>query len=464
MKRQGVVLFTVVRVLADIGMLSLAFFLAYILRLSTTYPPLLNPPLFRQYQGMLWIHVLTLLAAFWLSRLYHYKAGTSRFDKFYSIFVAVSIGTVMAMAFTSFVYKNELDYPRLMVVYAWLLSVVAVSLKHKIIESAAAMRRARLPQNLLIVGAGDVGRMILQNAQQSPHLGYHVVGFVDDTPGRKESGGLPVLGPTQQLRAIIQEQGVEHVIIALPDASHDQLLEIISQCESAKVTIKVYPDLFQIMASEVSIDDLNGLPLLTIRDVALRGWRLTLKRAMDLVGSALTLVFASPIMMLIALLIKLDSPGPVFYAQERMGLDAKPFMIIKFRSMRVDAEERSGPVWTTQNDPRRTRLGAFLRRLNLDELPQFINVLIGDMSLVGPRPERPFFVEQFKQVIPRYMERHKEKAGLTGWAQVNGLRGDTSIVDRTKYDLWYIENWSLLLDIKIIFLTIFRWPTDKNAY
>ena len=186
------------------------------------------------------------------------------------------------------------------------------------------------------------------------------------------------------------------------------------------------------MASEVSIGDLGGLPLLTVRDMALRGWRLTVKRVVDLVGGAVGLVFLSPMMVLLAVLIKLESDGPVFYTQERMGLDGNRFMMLKFRSMRADAESQSGPVWATSNDSRRTRMGAVLRSLSIDELPQLINVLVGEMSLVGPRPERPVFVEQFKETIPRYMDRHREKAGMTGWAQVNGLRGDTSIIERTK--------------------------------
>ena len=193
--------------------------------------------------------------------------------------------------------------------------------------------------------------------------------------------------------------------------------------------------------------------MVTVRDVALRGWRLTLKRIFDVIFAAFVLIVTSPAVLFTAILIKFDSPGPVFYTQVRMGLDARPFKIIKLRSMRTDAEA-DGPGWTVRGDPRKTRLGALLRRFHIDELPQFINVLVGDMSVVGPRPERPVFVEQFRGLVPRYMERHLEKAGITGWAQVNGLRGDTSIIERTKYDLYYIENWSILLDLKIILRTL----------
>jgi exopolysaccharide biosynthesis polyprenyl glycosylphosphotransferase len=377
---------------------------------------------------------------------------------------AISFGTVASVALTSFVYKNELDYPRAMVVYAWILSIVLVMVGRLFTDWLQGRYRVANPMRVLIVGAGDVGRMILQKITQSPSLGYQAVGFADDTPGRKEVSGLPVLGPTHQLRLLLQEHNVQEVIIGLPEASHEEVLDLISQAEREKATVRVFPDVFQIIASEISIDDLNGLPLLTVRDVALRGWRLVLKRAMDFVVSAITLILLSPFLMVLAFLIKLDSPGSVFYAQERMGLDAKPFQMLKFRSMRKDAEKETGPVWATKDDPRVTRLGAFIRRHSLDELPQFINVLLGDMSLVGPRPERPVFVEQFRQIVPRYMERHKEKAGLTGWAQVNGLRGDTSIVERTKYDLWYIENWSLLLDVKIVLKTVFGLFRDENAY
>ena len=245
-----------------------------------------------------------------------------------------------------------------------------------------------------------------------PGLGYQVMGFVDGG-GLENVMGVPVLGRVGDLPSLIDEHSIDEVILALPEGSHEKILTIISLCERGKVNIKVYPDVFQIMASQVTIGDLGGLPLLTVRDIALRGWKLTLKRAVDLIGSAVGLVVLSPLMMLVAALVKLDSRGPAFYTQVRMGLDAKPFWVIKFRSMRADAESESGPVWATEDDPRRTRLGAFIRRFSIDEWPQFINVFLGEMSLVGPRPERPVFVEQFKRSIPRYMDRHREKAGLT---------------------------------------------------
>jgi len=274
-----------------------------------------------------------------------------------------------------------------------------------------------------------------------------------------------VLGRVEEVGRIAREQKVDEVLVATPTLSHNELIEIVSYCHGAKVGIKVYPDLFQIMASEVSISDLGGLPLITVKDLALKGWNLVLKRALDLAVSMVALILLSPLMLLIALLVKLTSPGgPVFYAQERVGLDGKPFQIIKYRSMRPDAESVSGPVWAKAGDPRTTPIGKWLRRFSLDELPQLINVLVGEMSLVGPRPERPYFVEQFKQRIPRYWERHMEKAGITGWAQVNGLRGNTSIEERTAYDLWYVENWTIWLDLKILLRSIFVVFGDKNAY
>ncbi|KPL17734.1 MAG: hypothetical protein AMJ93_14670 [Anaerolineae bacterium SM23_84] len=464
MQRNTNRLLNLLTALVDAAMITAAFNAAYELRRVTAYPRPLNPRPFGYYSGMLLIHIAILVGTFFFSRLYHFKRGLSSIDKSYSIMSAVSFGTVASIAVTSFVYKNELDYPRAMVIYAWLLTILFVIAGRVFTSFLHTRFRVAHPTRVLIVGGGDVGRMILQKITQSPNLGYDPVGFADDTPGRKEVAGLPVLGHTSHVGVLIRDNDVQEVIVGLPEASHEDILDLLSQCEREKATVRVFPDVFQIIASDISIDDLNGLPLLTIRDVALRGWRLGLKRVMDLIIGTVTLVLISPFLLLAALLIKLDSAGPVFYAQERMGLDARPFQMLKFRSMRPDAEEETGPVWATPDDTRRTRVGALLRRHSLDELPQFINVVLGDMSLVGPRPERPFFVEQFRQIVPRYMERHKEKAGITGWAQVNGLRGDTSIIERTKYDLWYIENWSLLLDIKIIIKTVLGIFRDQNAY
>lgn len=458
-------LFGILLVLFDTLAITLSFSLAYqIRRFIPPDPEYLES--FASYIPLLLVQIISILTVFFFYRLYHLGRAISKVDQFYSIFGGVSVGTMMAIATASFVFKNslfELDYPRAMVIYAWVLDIFLVNLGRMLHQwiRTTIQERGWGRDRVLIVGTGQVAQMILQKIQGSSYLGYETVGLVNGRNGSDDDFGTPVLGSAEKLPELIAKHEINEVIIALPEVEHQELLRIISLCERSRVAIKVYPDLFQIMASQMSIDDLGGLPLISVQDVALRGWNLTLKRALDLAGSALGLVFLSPVMLLIGLLIKLESPGPVFYVQERMGLDSKPFKLIKFRSMRTDAE-RDGPGWTTEDDPRKTRLGTILRKTNVDEFPQLINVLIGEMSLVGPRPERPVWVEQFQQSIPRYMDRHREKAGMTGWAQVNGLRGDTSIWERTKYDLWYIENWSLWLDIKILIRTVLRALSGRS--
>ncbi len=447
----------------DIVMTTLAFLLAYRLRVVTagdSVGPLGN------FLPILPLQVGSVLIVFLMQRLYYRRHNTPYLDEFYALFGAVSIATLMSVAFTSLLFRDQVDYHRWMMIYLWALTLILVTLGRLLVARGFRMLQARGigEDRILLIGTGDVGRMILQRIRHSPNLGYRIVGVVDSNGNTAALDDAPFLGTPADIPQIIEDQRVDEVIVALPEASHQEILGIISMCEREKVGIRVFPDVFQIMANEVSISDFGGLPLLTVRDVALRGWKLALKRMVDIAGACLALLLASPIMMLTALLIKLESPGPVFYVQERMGLDAKPFPMLKFRSMRADAES-NGPGWTVKNDPRRTRFGALIRRISFDELPQFINVLVGDMSLVGPRPERPVYVEQFRQRIPRYMDRHREKAGITGWAQVNGLRGDTSVVERTKYDVWYIENWSLALDFKIIIQTILNAARrNNNAY
>lgn len=460
MKRSPVVL-VLLQVILDIAMASIAFYLAY--RLNLLRDPTVGS--FSQYAAMMVIFVTTLIASLFFSKLYQRRRGRPQFEEFTAVLTSVTLGTLIAVAIISFLFKNTVDYRRPMIVFAWIFSMALIGLGRflHIRLQRSLMRRGVGTSATLLVGTGEVARIVLHKILHAPHLGYQPVGLVDADSGPQMVLGYPVLGKMADLPRVIEEHEVEEVIICLPEAPHDELVRIISLCERERVSIRIYPDVFQIMAREVSISDLAGMPLLTTRDVALRGWHLAVKRAMDIAGSGVTLVVLSPVMMLTALLIKLESPGPVFYVQERMGLDARPFQMIKFRSMRTDAEAR-GPGWTVPGDPRRTRLGAFIRRFSLDELPQLINVLLGEMSLVGPRPERPVYVEQFRQSIPRYMDRHREKAGITGWAQVNGLRGDTSIAERTKYDLWYIENWSLTLDFRILLRTVARVIGDRQAY
>jgi len=434
------VLLGLLTVLLDMIMASVAFYLAYKLRALLPYPTPLHLALFRRYWGQLVIHVFALVSTFFAFKLYHVQRGRSRVDLLYSILSAVSIATVFATALIFLIYRDDGDITRGLIIYNWILAIFSLTLGRILIGYVRRYIQRRSPDRLLLVGTGDIARMILQKTLQSPQLGYQVIGFVDGKD-KGEIAGIPILGSRAELATILSDYDVHEVVITLLDASHDELLDIISTCESAHASVRIFPDLFQIIASELSINDLDGLPLLTVRDATLHGWKLTVKRAMDVVLSGLGLIFLSPFMLLVALAIKLESKGPVFYVQTRVGLDSKPFETLKLRTMRADAEKETGPVWATAD------------------------VLLGDMSLVGPRPERPIFVEQFKQVVPRYMERHKEKAGLTGWAQVNGLRGDTSIVERTKYDLYYIENWSLLFDLKIILRTIFnQFRSDRNAY
>ena len=471
MSRNFRILFALLTVFADALMASLALYVAYELRARIPFPTPLRLGPFRDYLALAAMQVGSLLVTFFVFRLYHLRRGRSRIDLLYAVLSAVSISSLSSTALAYLAYHSERELTRGLLLYSWVLTIPLIALGRVLTSRVQRVVRGRNPDRLLLIGTGDVAHMILQKTLQTPQLGFKVVGFANgpasggDSAPSGDIAGVPILGPMAELPRILRDHDIHQVVIALPQASHEELLDLISVCEDARAEVRIFPDLFQIVASELSIDDLGGLPLLTVRDVALRGWKLSAKRAMDVIVSGIILVSISPLMLLIAILIKLESKGPVFYTQVRVGLDGKPFAMIKFRSMRTDAEKETGPVWATADDPRKTRFGSFLRKTSLDEFPQFINVLLGDMSLVGPRPERPMFVEQFRQVVPRYMERHREKAGITGWAQVNGLRGETSIVERTKYDLYYIENWSLLFDLKIILRTAMNFfRRNGNAY
>jgi exopolysaccharide biosynthesis polyprenyl glycosylphosphotransferase len=420
----------------------------------------------RSYLGMAAIQTVVLPVVFVAHQMYRPRRLISWLDELYGVFTCFSITTVLVMVASAFLWR-DFGPSRLLVAILWFLGVVLIFTARAVVLTTQVWLRSRSSgrDRVLIVGEGDRARLVLQKILQSRRLGYQPVGCLV-APG-SDGGGidLPVLGTTLDLGQVIREHRIDDVIVAMPSLSHEQMVEIVSLCQGERVNIRVYPDLFQMLSSGVETLDLGGLPLLTIRDTALRGGNVVVKRTIDLVGAAVGLVMLSVPLLLIGVLVKLTSPdGPVFHCQERVGLDGRPFQCLKFRSMRPDAEKETGPVWATPDDPRKTRLGAFLRRTSLDELPQLINVLLGEMSLVGPRPERTYFVEQFRRTVPGYWDRHREKGGITGWAQVHGLRGNTSIEERTAYDLWYVENWTPWLDVKIILKTPFAALRDRNAY
>ena len=401
--------------------------------------------------------------------LYRTKRSNSKIDELQHIFIAFSMASLVTVVVNVFLFR-DLAFSRFIMALAWFLAVITIWLARLIQRNVFTyiINSIKVQDKVLIVGTGEMGRAILQKTRQSRHLGYSAVGFVRGvgaSPEVDELDGLPVLGGLSDIGKLAHEYGINDIILAGPALSHEDILGVVDSCSRQRVNIKVFPDVFQIISSEVSIGDLDGLPMVTVKDVALRGWNLAIKRTMDLVVSAAFMVLFSPVMLFIGLLIRATSPKDlVFYIQERVGLDERPFPVIKFRSMKVGAEERTGPVWAVKDDPRRTKLGTFLRRFSLDETPQFINVLLGQMSVVGPRPERPVFVEQFSRSVPHYLERHREKAGLTGWAQINRLRGNVSVEERTAYDLWYVENWTPWLDLKIMLRTVIAIFRDKNAY
>lgn len=445
------------QVLMDILAIGAGFVWIYHWRFDQDIAGRYIPPSAVTGAAMLGLLLLPILIAFRSAHLYELRRAKSPIEQGFKAFSALSVGTMIGVALNTIVLRERFVYSPLILAYGWLAGIVWVNLGRVLYGELLAWlhRRGFDRRRVLIVGAGEVGQMILGQIRRSPRLGYHVVGFLDENqPVGGEVAGVPILAAPQEIDQVLGQQEVDEVIVAM-QAPYQRVLDIVSRCGDFPVEIKVYPDAFQIITrNEVSIGDLNGLPLASVRNPALAGINRVLKRAMDIAISSLVLLCGGPFLLLVALLVKLDSPGPALYIQERVGLDGRPFQVIKFRTMTVGAEDRTGPVWAAPDDPRCTHLGSFLRRFSIDELPQFINVLLGDMSVVGPRPERPVFVEQFSQMVPGYMQRHREKAGITGWAQVNGLRGDSSVEERTNYDLYYVENWSIGFDLRIMLRTV----------
>jgi len=470
LRRYGRVLLALY-VISDATLGIVAFGVAYVLRFSSGLIPITRgfPP-FEQYVAVMPFVAVLVPLAYYFQGVYRLRRGRSRVDDFFLVFIGTVVAVILGIVTTLYVDAYHASpeeqavgaYQVSRIVWALFLVInIALTFGSRELVREVLERRWKAGlglKRILIAGAGDLGRVVAEKILQHGELGYQVIGFVDDRAGGDHLGyrGLPLLGTLSDAPDIIRQERIDHLYVALPLDEHVKMLDLIESTSREVVDVKVVPDLVQFLALRARLEDLDGVPIINIHDVPLQGLNAVIKRIIDLAISGVGLLLLTIPAALIALAIKYTSPGPVFYRQERMGLDGRPFWVYKFRSMRVDAEEVTGPIWAREDDPRCTAVGRFLRHWDLDELPQIWNVLKGDMSIVGPRPERPFFVEQFKHRIPSYMLRHKVKAGITGWAQVNGWRGNTSLEKRIEFDLYYIENWSLSLDFKIMWLTVLR--------
>jgi len=419
----------------------------------------------------LYYRLFPLMAALWplvyyFYGLYQVRRNRSRVEEGLSVLVATGLATLLLAGLATF-YRGT-SYSRAVLVLFFFLDVVFVFAGRTAIRRylEEAWRHGVGVRHVLVVGAGRLGRAVVEKLHEHPEAGLRAIGFVDDAPAKRgtEFLGVPVLGTTAEAARIVDERGADTVFLALPLDAHRTMLAVLQDVGRTIADVRVVPDLLQYITFRAGVEDMDGLPVVHLTQVPLTGWMSLVKRTLDVAISGAALVLLSPLLAAIGAAIRLSDGGPVLYRQRRMGLDGRPFDILKFRSMVVDAEDRSGPTWASEDDARRTRVGAFLRRWSLDELPQLLNVLRGEMSLVGPRPERPEFVREFKDKFPQYMLRHRVRAGITGWAQVHGWRGNTSLSKRIEYDLYYIENWTLALDIKILWMTLRHGFRHDNAY
>ncbi len=350
----------------------------------------------------------------------------------------------------------------------FLTNITAETLERNLIRTVLRSMRAKgyNQKHIILVGYSRAAEGYIDRVLANPEWGYRVRGILDDhKPWGYDYRGIKVIGTMKDLKPILDMNRLDEIAITLSLKEYGGLEQIVAVCEKSGVHTKFIPDYNKVIPTKPYTEDLQGLPVINIRRVPLNDpLNAAMKRAIDIFGAIVALILFSPIMLLTAILIKLTSPGPLIYCQERVGLHNRPFKMYKFRSMEVQAPEKEKSEWTTKRDPRVTPIGRVIRKTSIDEMPQLFNVLFGSMSLVGPRPERPYFVERFKEEIPRYMIKHQVRPGMTGWAQVNGYRGDTSITKRIEHDLYYIENWTLGFDFKILFLTFFKGFINKNAY
>jgi len=445
-------IFKILRIVFDFLSLILGFILSYWFRFYGGVIPIFHFPIpdFRHYFYAFTIVFFIALFVFYFTDLWKVEEkGFSFLDEVFEVLRALIILGIITTGI-SFFYRKIL-YARLVVIFFFLFTFILMLFFRGIIRilKKEFLKKGKGILRVLLIGEGEIGEWIERKIEEDKTLGYRI-----------ESN----LSSEDFLKMDFKEFFYDLILIALPLEKQYLLKDIIKKCENFEIPIRIVPDIYQLMIGGAGIYNLAGMPILAIKEPRLTRFQAFLKRAFDLFFSLFIIILTLPIMAIIAILIKIQDKGPVFYLQERVGQVGKIFKLIKFRTMKVGADKEEKPKFTTPDDPRVTKIGRFLRKYSLDELPQFFNVLKGDMSVVGPRPERPYFVEKFSKEIPRYLERHRFKSGITGWAQVNGLRGDTPIDERVRYDLYYINNWSIWFDIKIIIKTILTFFSQKHAY
>ncbi|MBN2244689.1 MAG: undecaprenyl-phosphate glucose phosphotransferase [Candidatus Aminicenantes bacterium] len=468
-------------VLSDVVGIIISYFYSYLFRFYGYIIPVVPergiPPI-KSYVFVFPLFLLTHMAIFYFQGFYKSRLKRTRLDDFFLICLNAVLSIVFVQIVLNYLYTYsqgtaplfrvdfKLSHGFLAIYFIAFIFMISFLRNQIFYYMKRRYAKGLNLKNVLIVGAGEMGRNVAQKLGQYKDLGFCVKGFLDD---EKEIGetipidsGIKVLGKVDQLGTILETGEISEVYVAMDLSNYAQILETLKLVNKYVVNVRIIPDLFQLLTLKATLEDLDGFPVISIDEPPMKGVMLGLKKVFDRVVSAVSLLLLLPLLLIVALLIKATSKGPVFYHQERMGLDGKRFNIHKFRTMVMDAE-KSGPQMCRQNDERITRVGRILRKYSIDEFPQLFNVLKGEMSLVGPRPERPVFVYDFREKYPKYMLRHKVKSGITGWAQVHGLRQDTPIEERLDYDFYYIQNWSFALDLKILWMTLRRGFIDKNA-
>ena len=462
------ILIPLLTVSSDVVAIEGSFLFSYWLRFLSPFTDLFPvelgvPPLEAYVYGSFFV-IPVWLFLFKTRGMYATRRTSHFSDEFFPIVRVVVVGMLVVMA-AAFFYR-AFSFSRLVFGLLALSSVTFLSVgRFTVLKiEQARYRLGHDIKRVIIVGTNESARRIFQAFRIRPSLGYHVIGYFAASKQGLRLPGATRLGTITAVPKYIGNHPVDLVLVALPYTDHSKLFALVRECQGLNVEILMAPDMVELMTSRVRVEEIEGVPFIQVREASLTTWNRILKRSFDVLFAFIIVLLASPLLLILALIIKGTSPGPVFFLQERVGLDGTLFRVIKFRTMQADAERKTGPVWAKKNDPRTTPVGRILRRFSLDELPQLFNVIRGEMSLVGPRPERPFFVERFKDQIPKYLDRHRVKTGMTGWAQVNGLRGNAPIEERTKYDVYYVENWSLDFDVKIILKTLRAVLFGKDAY